>query len=217
MLLVAVNRAGHVVAEIETVKPLTVRFVVLETEEGNVPHVADFARAVRQAHAEVRAEIAALGDFVAVAVFVVFAGDVARESIAPVGPPEAGAVVGIKGQDLFRQAFSLVSLHGEIAVEHVVLLGGVLEEIAVADGLVTDVVAHHEEVGAVNREPAIVRIPNARAGHAAAAHRVAHEMKVNRVFAEHALFAEMTELGVTDAAGAVAMKHRVAAHAGGIG
>src|SRR5262249_47620936 len=79
-----------------------------------------------------------------------------------------------------------------------------------------DAVAHEQIVRAMNGNPAIVRIPDARAEHAAAAHRVAHEMEMDRVLAEHALLAEMAELRVGNPAVTVAMIHRVAANAVGL-
>ena len=152
-----------------------------------------------------------------VAVAVVLAGDVAGERVAAVGPPEAGAVVGVERQDLLGQGHGAEGLHGQVAVEHVALLGGVFEEEAVAARLVADAIANQQVVGAVDRDPAVVRIPDAGAEHAAAAHRVAHEVEVDRILAEHALLAEVPELGVADAARRAAVIHRVAAHAGGIG
>src|ERR1043166_7550432 len=81
-----------------------------------------------------------------------------------------------------------------------------------ADRLVADAIAHQQIVRAMNGDPAIARIPNARAEHATAAHRVAHQMKVNRIFAEQAFLAQVAELRVRNSAVAVAMIHGVAAH-----
>ena len=49
--------------------------------------------------------------------------------------------------------------------------------------------------------------------HGAAAHRVADQVEVQAVAAEHAFLAEVAELGVADRAGRVAVVHRVAADA----
>ena len=51
----------------------------------------------------------------------------------------------------------------------------------------------------------------------AAAHRVAAQVEVQAVAAEHALLAEVAELGVADRAGRVAVVHRVAADAVRVG
>ena len=151
------------------------------------------------------------------AVAVVLARDIARERVAPVRPPEARAVVWVERQHLLRQPLRAEGLHGEVAVEDVPLLGRVFEKEAVAARPVADAIAHEQMVGAVDGDPAVVRIPDARAEHAAAAHGVAHEVKMDRVFAEHAAFAEVPELRVADAARRVAMIHRVAADAGRLG
>ena len=66
-------------------------------------------------------------------------------------------------------------------------------------------------------QPAIAAVPDRSADDVAAAHRVADQVKVQGVAAQHAFLAEMAELGVADRAGGIAMIHRVAAHAGGIG
>ncbi len=62
-----------------------------------------------------------------------------------------------------------------------------------------------------------MRIDNGRADHRRAAHRGAGKMKMNRVAPEHAALAEMRKPRVADAALAVAVKHRVPAHAVGVG
>ena len=82
-----------------------------------------------------------------------------------------------------------------------------------ADRPEADAVAHDQIFGAVDRDPAIVRIDDGGAEHAAAAHGVGDAMEVNRVTAEHPFLAEMREPGVADPAAAVAMIHRVAADA----
>ena len=83
--------------------------------------------------------------------------------------------------------------------------------------LVADAIADEQVVGAVDGDPAVVGIPDARAEHAAAAHGVAHEVEVDGVFAEHAVLAQVPELRVAEAARGVAVIHRVPAHAGRVG
>ena len=152
-----------------------------------------------------------------VAIAVVLARDVAGEGVSSVRPPEARAVVGIVGENLLGQGHASEGLHGEIAVQQVPLLGPILEEEAVAARLVADAIAHEQMVGAVKGDPAVVGVPDARAEHAAAAHGVAHEVEVDRVFTEHAVLAQMPELRVAEAARGVAVIQRVPAHAGGFG
>ena len=60
-------------------------------------------------------------------------------------------------------------------------------------------------------------VPDRVADDGAAAHRVAAQVVVQGVAAEHVLLAEVAELGVADRAGRVAVVHRVAAHAFGVG
>ena len=86
-------------------------------------------------------------------------------------------------------------------IEDVVDLSAVFEEIAVADALVADVIADHEVVGAVNRDPAVVAIPDRRADDGAAAHRAADQVEVDAVAALHVLLAQVAKLGVADRAG----------------
>ena len=81
-----------------------------------------------------------------------------------------------------------------------------------ADRLVADVVADDEIVGAVNGDPTIVAVPDRAALDVAAAHGVAGEMKVDGVATEDVFLAEMTELGVAEAARGTVVIHRVAAH-----
>ena len=56
-----------------------------------------------------------------------------------------------------------------------------------ADALVADAIANDEVVRAVDGDPAVVAVPDRCADDGAAAHRVANEVEVNRVSAEHAL------------------------------
>jgi len=83
--------------------------------------------------------------------------------------------------------------------------------------IVQDAVAHDEVVGAVDREPAIVAVVDARADHGTAAHRVAAQVIVDRVTAQRAFLAEVAELGVADRTGGMPVVHRVTANAGGVG
>ncbi len=93
-----------------------------------------------------------------------------------------------------------IRLHAQVAVEQVVDLGAVFQEVAVADALVADAVADDEVLRAVDGDPAVVRIDDRHAQHAAAAHRVADQVEVDRVAAEHAFLAEVGEAGIADAA-----------------
>src|SRR5262249_58135652 len=128
---------------------------------------------------------------------------------AAIGPPEGGPVVGIEGQHLLGQPLTAIGLHAEVAIEQIVDLGGILQEEAVAEALVADAVADDEEMRAVDGYPAIVRIDDCDADDAAAAHRRATKMVVDGITPQHAFLPEMGETGITDAAGAVAMIHRV--------
>src|SRR4029450_3941293 len=81
-------------------------------------------------------EVAPLRDLEAVAVLVALARDVPRERVAAVGRPEPRPLVRVEREDLLRQAPPLVCLDREAAVDHVVLLGAVLEEEPVPPRLV---------------------------------------------------------------------------------
>src|SRR2546427_447633 len=83
-------------------------------------------------------------------------------------------------------------------VEDIVLLGAVFQVEAVSDALIADTVTHHQVVGPVDGEPAVAAVPDRGANHGAAAHRAADEVEVEAVAAEHALLAQVTELGVAD-------------------
>ena len=127
---------------------------------------------VRLADGEGAIETAGHLAVVAVAVFVVFGGDVSDEGVFAVRPPEAGAVVGIEGQRLIFHLRAAEGADGEVAVEDVVDLGAVFEEEAVADGAEADAVADDHVLGAVDRDPAVVGIDDGDADDAAAAHGV---------------------------------------------
>ena len=216
MLAVAAHRAVVVVAEVETVEPLRVRLVILKPDERQRADIALDRLAVFAADSQHGIEAARLRNLESEAVFLVLARDISREGIATVRPPEARAVVWVEGQDLLGQRARADCLHREIAVEEVPLLRGVLHKVAVSARAVAHAIAHDEVVGAVDGDPAVVGIPDARARHTAAAHRVAHQVKVDGVFPEHAFFAEVAKLRVADAARGIAVIHRVAAHAIGL-
>ena len=131
------------------------RFVVLETEEGNGAHIDCFALAGGCADVQHGIEVARFGNFEAIAIFIVLARDVSCERVPSVRPPEAGAVILVERQSLFRQTLPAIGLHREIPIQHVVLLRGVLEEKPVADRLVADAIAHEQIIRAVNGDPAI--------------------------------------------------------------
>src|SRR5262249_32262210 len=141
----------------------------------------------------------------AVAVQVVLGGDVAREGVEAVRPPEAGALVRIEGQYLLGQRLAVPRRDGEVAVEDIVDLGPVFEEEAGAEAPVADAVADHQVVGAVDCQPAIATVPDRCADDGAAAHGVAAQVIVKTVLAEDSLLAEMTELSVADRAGGAAV------------
>jgi hypothetical protein len=104
-------------------------------------------------------------------------------------------------------------LHGEVAIEDVVLLGAILEEEAVPDALVADAIAHEQVIGCVDGEPAVGGVPDGGADHSRPAHAVADQVEVDGVLAEDAFFAEVAELGVRDAARGAGVVHGVAADA----
>src|SRR5439155_14355894 len=116
------------------------------------------------------------------------------EGVEAVGPPEAGAVIGVERQGLVLEALAAAGTDGQVAIEHVVDFGAVLEKEAVAEALVADAIAHDEVVRAVDGKPAVVAVPDAGADHVAAAHAVADEVIVQGVTAENFLLAEMAEL-----------------------
>jgi len=209
--------AVDTLAQVDPVQSVGVGLVVLEAHERQRADVGGLARAVGLHDRKGRLERTAGRRLEAVAVAVVFAADVAREGVEAVGPPEPGAFVGVEGQGLLGQRLAAERLHREVAVEDVVDLGAVFEEEAVADALVADAIADHEVVGAVDRHPAVAAVPDRRADHGAAAHRVAGEVIVDRVFAENAFLAQVPKLGVADRATRVSVVHGVAACDGGVG
>ena len=93
-------------------------------------------------------------------VSIVFAGHVPGKRVETVRPPEAGSVVLIEGENLLRQFLGGARFDGEVAVEDVVDLGSVLHEVAVSEAAIADAVAHDEMVRAVNRQPAVVAVPD---------------------------------------------------------
>ena len=63
----------------------------------------------------------------------------------------------------------------------------------------------------MNRQPAIAAVPDRRADHGAAAHRVADQVVVQAIAAQHALFAEVAEFGIADRPGGASVVHGVPA------
>ncbi len=96
--------AVDALAEVEAVQPLAVRLVVLEADERQRANVDRLALAVRLHDRQRELEGAGLRGLEAEAVAVVFAGDVAREGVEAVGPPEAGAFVLVERQHLLAAA-----------------------------------------------------------------------------------------------------------------
>src|SRR5262249_48969063 len=144
--------AIHPFAEVDAVEAdVAVDLVVVEADERDRADVDLPEAAVRLLDAQVRVEAAPLGRLEAEAVLAALGGDIAREGVPAVGPPEAGAVVGVEGQHLLGEPIGPSGGDGEIAVEDVEDLGAVLEEVAVAEALVTDAIADDEVVGAVDR------------------------------------------------------------------
>ena len=82
------------------------------------------------------------------------------------------------GSTCFGSRLPCAGCDGQVAVEDVVDLGAVFQEEAVADALVADAVADDEVVRAVDREPAVVAVPDRGADDGAAAHRVAAQVEV---------------------------------------
>src|ERR1051325_3539715 len=145
----------HAAAEVEAVPALAVRLVPLEADERQRADVRLLAASIWLHHRQLWIEVRRLRRLEKVAVLVAVAGDVAREAVEAVRPPEAGAVIAVEGHDLFGQRGGSASLHGEVAVQRVVDLSAVFEEEAVALAAVADAVADDEVVGAVDRQPAV--------------------------------------------------------------
>src|SRR5262249_1717830 len=146
---------GNATPEIEAVPALRVGFVVVKANEGQRADIRGPALAVGVKHPQHGIKIGGLGGLEEVAVLVTLAGDVARKAVVTVGPPEAGAVVLVKGNDLLGEGPGRKGLHSQVSVEKVVHLGAVLEEEAVAHAAIADAIADHEIVGAVDRQPAV--------------------------------------------------------------
>lgn len=106
---------------------------------------------------------------------------------------------------------------GQVAVEDVVNLRAVFEEEAVADAAEADVVAGHEVVRAVDREPPVLAVPDRVTDHGVAPHGVAAQVEVQGVAAERALLAQVAELGVGERPGRAAVIHGVPADTSGVG
>src|SRR5262245_58447180 len=99
-----VGRAeGNAAAQVEAVPALTMRGVVLESNERQRADIDRLLAAVGLLDSEHRIEIGSLGGLEKVTVLVAFAGHVAGEGIVTVGPPESGAVVFVKGNHLLGQ------------------------------------------------------------------------------------------------------------------
>src|SRR5207244_5395962 len=114
-------------------------------------------------------------------------------------PPKSGSVVGVEGKYLLRQALPTERLDGKVPVNQVVLLRRVLEEKSMADGLISDAIAHHDVVGAVHRHPPIVRIPDACADDGTSAHRVAGPVQMDRLLTQHPFLSKMPDVLVRTA------------------
>ena len=152
-----------------------------------------------------------------VAVLGALDGHVPGEAVLAVRPPEPGPSVEVEGDLLVLLRLAGQDQRREVVVEDVVDLGAALEEIAVADALVAHVVADHEGVGAVDRDPAVVAVPDRGPDDRAAPHGLAGQVEVDAVAALLVPLAEVAELGVVDRAGRVPVVHRVAADPVGIG
>src|SRR5262249_3166951 len=156
-------------AEVEAVQALAgVDLVVLEADEGQRADIDEFLRPVGLLHVHGQLEGAGLRRLETKAVVVVFGGDVAGAGVEAVGPPKAGAVVGVEWQHLLGQTLRADGADGEVAVEDVEDLGAVFEEEAMAETLVADAVADHEVIGAMDGQPAIVAVPDGGADYRAA-------------------------------------------------
>src|SRR5687768_8655030 len=90
------TRAG----EDHAIEPFRMSFVVFKAKEGQSTNVDALAGAIGHQNGQLAVEATGLLAVEAEAVLVVFAGGVADEGVAAVGPPEGGAVVGIERQNL---------------------------------------------------------------------------------------------------------------------
>ena len=95
--------AVDALAEVEAIQPVAVGLVVVEADERQRANVDLFPRAVGLHDRQGRVELTGLGRLEAEAVVVVLTGDVAREGVQAVGPPEAGPVVLVERQHLLGQ------------------------------------------------------------------------------------------------------------------
>src|ERR1051325_11084016 len=132
MLAIAMHRGIAVVAKIKAVQTFAVRFIVLKAQKRDGPHILVDKFPIHIANLELWIEIARLLDFKSITVLIVFAAHIAREGVAPVGPPEPGSLVLIEWQGLILQALAAIRLHGQVAIEDVVLLGALFHKVAIA-------------------------------------------------------------------------------------
>src|SRR5262249_33594388 len=95
------------------------------------------------AYRQYRIESATRVHLIAKPVLVALDCDISHKSVAAVGPPEPGAFVAVKRQDLARQGRSLASLNCQVAVKNVVNFGAILQEEAMANRSITDAVANY--------------------------------------------------------------------------
>src|SRR5262245_34824661 len=127
MLAIASHRTMELIAESEGKESFAMRFVFLEAEERKGSHIAIGRLSVGPAQRTQRIEFVSLGDMEMVAVAVVFAGDIARQAVSTIGPPESGAVVGVVAKHLLGERDRAERLYGQVAIEQVPLLGGIFE------------------------------------------------------------------------------------------
>src|SRR4051794_1511022 len=113
--------AGNALSEVDAVD-LAVSLIPLKADKWQGADVDALAAAVRLQHRQ--PEIQSLGGrgLEAIAVAVALRGDVAREGVPAVRPPEAGAAVVVERQVLLGQRLAAEGLDGEVAVEDVVRL-----------------------------------------------------------------------------------------------
>lgn len=77
-------------------------------------------------------------------------------------------------------------------------LGTIFEEVAMPNGLVANAITNDEILGAVNRHPTVMAIPDAGPDDRTAPHAILAEMEVDGVFAQHILLAQVPELRIRD-------------------
>jgi hypothetical protein len=134
-------------------------------------------------------------------------GAIAVKVIARMRDPEHGRR-GVAAQQRVR-----LRIDAEIAVEHVLDLVSVLDEVAVAAAVVGGVALHQQLVGAVHGDAALKRVVNRVAHHVRVA-VVARDVKVDRIARQLARLAHVEQLGVLHAQLGGANHHDVAAPAG---